>query len=47
MEQYFTKTFFRFFFAFMLIIGAAFGVIALASSMDTPRAQVAYPPDQS
>jgi hypothetical protein len=47
MDQYFTKTFFKFFFSFMVIIGVAFGVIVLASSIEPPKAQVAYPPDQS
>jgi hypothetical protein len=47
MDQYFTKTFFKFFFSFLVIIGVAFGVIAVASSMEPPKAQVAYPPDQS
>ncbi len=32
MDRYFTKTFVRFFVAFLVILGMAFGVIILASS---------------
>lgn len=44
MERYFTKTFFKFFAAFMLIISAAFGVLIYSSSQIQdvdPRVNVA------
>jgi hypothetical protein len=46
MERYFTKTFFRFFFGFVVIIGVAFVVLAVASSwrtQATPVDNVALP----
>jgi hypothetical protein len=33
MEQYFTKTFFRFFFGFLVIIAVAFGVLIVTSHL--------------
>ena len=44
MNQYFTKTFFRFFFGFLTIIALAFGVIMVASSVSPkPVDSVASP----
>ena len=39
MNRYFTKTFFRFFFAFLVIIGTAFGILLATSSFE-PAAPV-------
>jgi dolichol kinase len=36
MDRFFTKTFMRFFVGFVLIIGAAFGVLALANNFEGP-----------
>lgn len=33
MDQYFTKTFFKFFFGFLVIIGVAFGILIGASTL--------------
>lgn len=32
MNRFFTKTFFRFFFSFVVIVGIAFGILYVASS---------------
>jgi len=32
MDRYFTKTFFKFFFAFLLIIAVAFGILLFTAS---------------
>ena len=37
MDKFFTKTFFKFFFAFLFIIGAAFGVLIYAASKEPPQ----------
>ncbi|MGC9602288.1 MAG: hypothetical protein ABSE76_00885 [Minisyncoccia bacterium] len=37
MDRFFTKTFFKFFFAFLVIIGAAFGVLLYAASQESPQ----------
>lgn len=36
MDRYFTKTFVKFFVGFVLIIGVAFGVLALSSTLSAP-----------
>ncbi len=33
MNRYFTKTFYRFFFGFLVILGVAFGVMAFTASL--------------
>jgi hypothetical protein len=44
MKNYFTKTFFRFFFGFLVIIAIAFGVLAAASAvMPAPVDNLAKP----
>ena len=44
-NRYFTKTFFRFFFAFIIIIAVAFGVMLLTASQEPaqPQYQIAQP----
>jgi len=37
-NRFFTKTFTKFFFAFVVIIGGAFGVLIVASTMVPPTA---------
>jgi hypothetical protein len=37
MNRFFTKTFFKFFFAFLVIIGVAFGVLLYAASQEPPQ----------
>ncbi len=37
-NRFFTKTFTKFFFAFVLIIGGAFGVLVVASTLVPPTA---------
>ncbi len=37
MDKFFTKTFFKFFFAFLVIIGVAFGVLIYAASKEPPQ----------
>ncbi len=36
MDRFFTKTFFRFFFAFLVIIGVAFGILLFTASKVSP-----------
>lgn len=36
MDKFFTKTFSKFFFAFLIIIGAAFGILLYAASQEPP-----------
>jgi len=44
MPRYFTKTFFKFFFAFLVIIAVAFGVMLVtASQIPAPQQQIAQP----
>jgi hypothetical protein len=44
MNRFFTKTFFKFFFAFLIIIAVAFGILLLsASQMPAPQEQLAQP----
>jgi hypothetical protein len=43
-KRYFTKTFYRFFFGFLVILGVAFGVMALSASViPSPVDTVAHP----
>jgi hypothetical protein len=37
MDKFFTKTFFKFFFTFLVIISAAFGVLIYAASKEPPQ----------
>jgi|GEM_PF-1320337 len=37
MRSLFTKTFFKFFFTFIIIIGVAFGVLIYAASKEPPQ----------
>jgi len=44
MDRYFTKTFFKFFFGFLIIIAIAFGVLIGTSKIGSgPVDTVAYP----
>jgi hypothetical protein len=44
MSRYFTKSFFKFFFAFLIIIAVAFGILlATASRLSAPQEQIAQP----
>jgi len=44
MDRYFSKTFFKFFFVFLIIIAIAFGVLLVsASHMPAPEEQLAQP----
>lgn len=45
MSRYFTKTFFKFFFVFIVIIALAFGVMLLTASQEPaqPQYQIAQP----
>jgi lipopolysaccharide export LptBFGC system permease protein LptF len=47
MDRYFTKTFFKFFFAFLIIIAVAFGVLLFTASQtpgsQNPQGQIAQP----
>jgi lipopolysaccharide export LptBFGC system permease protein LptF len=44
MDRYFTKTFFKFFFAFLVIIAVAFGILLFtASQTPQPQEQIAVP----
>ena len=45
MDRYFTKSFFKFFFAFLIIIAVAFGVLLFTASKATPspEEQIAQP----
>jgi hypothetical protein len=44
MNRFFTKTFFKFFFAFLIIIGIAFGVLVFtAGQTPSPVDNVALP----
>jgi hypothetical protein len=46
-NRYFTKTFFKFFFVFLVIIAIAFGVLLFtASKMPPPEQQIAVPGHQ-
>lgn len=46
MDRYFTKGFFKFFFAFLVIIAVAFGILLLSASQEpqaVPQEQMAQP----
>jgi hypothetical protein len=44
MDRYFTKTFFKFFFVFVVIIGIAFGVLVFTAAQTPPAdQQIAQP----
>ena len=44
MNRYFTKTFYKFFFGFLVILAVAFGVMALTASVTpSPVDTVAHP----
>ncbi|HVZ75667.1 MAG TPA: hypothetical protein VG934_00085 [Candidatus Paceibacterota bacterium] len=45
MDKYFTKTFFRFFLSFLVIIGAAYGVMCVASAMTPPHVDITAHPE--
>lgn len=37
MNRFFTTTFFKFFFAFLIIIGVAFGVLVFSAGQQAPQ----------
>ena len=44
MDRFFTKTFFKFFFAFLVIIGVAFGILVFTANQNPrPVDNVALP----